>query len=301
MIMRLEWLEDILAVLETGSLARAGEQRLLTQPAFSRRIKLIEKHIGVELFDRSKKPAQMKKSVVDQQLKIQELVAGLHDLRLELKRKDREADNQVVIASQHAITTSVAPTLIRKLLSMGDINTQLRSANRDECYTLLMTKQVDFILVHQSENEQTPPPDGFLEQCNLGHERFIPVFATNELHKIIQEYENGDTPVVAYPSDAFLGQVVNREIFSKMWNTTNIHKKAETALTLAALHLALAGVGVAWLPYSLVASDIASGKLTELSNMFPSCELAVVAIRLTDNETATKMVGWNIVTSMDAI
>jgi DNA-binding transcriptional LysR family regulator len=34
--MRLEWLEDILAVMETGSFIRAAEQRLLTQPAFSR-------------------------------------------------------------------------------------------------------------------------------------------------------------------------------------------------------------------------------------------------------------------------
>ncbi len=299
--MRLEWLEDILAVVDTGSLARAGDQRLLTQPAFSRRIKLIEKHIGVELFDRSKKPAQLKKSVIDQQLKIQELVAGLHDLRLELQRKDREAGKQLVIASQHAIITSVAPTLIRKLASMGDINTRLRSANRDECYTLLMTKQVDFILVHHSRSEQIPVPDGFIEQWNLGQERFIPVCATIELGNITQEFANGETQVIAYPNDAFLGQVVNREIFSKMWDATIIHKKAETALTLAALHLALEGVGVAWLPYSLVASDLENGNLTELCNMFPSCELDVVAIRLTDNETTTKNTGWDIVISMDDI
>ena len=37
--MRLEWIEDILAVLDTGSLARAAEKRLLTQSAFTRRVR----------------------------------------------------------------------------------------------------------------------------------------------------------------------------------------------------------------------------------------------------------------------
>jgi DNA-binding transcriptional LysR family regulator len=84
--MRLGWLEDILAVLETGSFIRAAEKRFLTQPAFSRRIKLIEEHVGVELFDRRKIPVQLKKYVTDQQLNIQELAAELRDLRTSGRR-----------------------------------------------------------------------------------------------------------------------------------------------------------------------------------------------------------------------
>ena len=54
--MRLEWLDDILAIASTGSFSGAAERRHLTQSAFSRRIQQIEQHIGVELFDRSQKP-----------------------------------------------------------------------------------------------------------------------------------------------------------------------------------------------------------------------------------------------------
>ena len=43
--MRLDWLDDLLAVLEQGSLSRAAESRQLTQPAFSRRIKAIEDYL----------------------------------------------------------------------------------------------------------------------------------------------------------------------------------------------------------------------------------------------------------------
>ena len=45
--MRIEWLQDILAVARTGSFAQAAQQRNLTPSAFSRRIQGIEDHLGV--------------------------------------------------------------------------------------------------------------------------------------------------------------------------------------------------------------------------------------------------------------
>ena len=103
--------------------------------------------------------------------------------------------------------------------------------------------------------------------------------------------------MIAYPADSFLGQVVNREIYSHIWRKTTIHNKAETALTLAALPLALAGVGVAWLPWSIVVSDIDNGKLTELSDLLPSCELSIVAIRHNDPAPLPNDAAWKIITS----
>ena len=61
--MRLEWIRDLLAVMEGGSLARAAERRFVTQSAFTRRIRLIEDSLGAELFDRSRKPLEMLASV----------------------------------------------------------------------------------------------------------------------------------------------------------------------------------------------------------------------------------------------
>ena len=51
--MRLEWLEDILAVADAGSLSVAAERRRLTQSAFSRRMQFIEQALGGQLFDLS--------------------------------------------------------------------------------------------------------------------------------------------------------------------------------------------------------------------------------------------------------
>ena len=53
------WLIDFLTLAETGSFSRAAEQRNLTQPAFSRRIRALEDWIGAALFDRSIVPVAL--------------------------------------------------------------------------------------------------------------------------------------------------------------------------------------------------------------------------------------------------
>ena len=54
--MDLKWLEDLLVLLETKSFTRSAAIRHVTQPAFSRRIRLLEDWLGVALVDRSTRP-----------------------------------------------------------------------------------------------------------------------------------------------------------------------------------------------------------------------------------------------------
>lgn len=298
--MRLEWIEDIIAVLRAGSLNRAAEQRYLTQPAFSRRIKSIEEYVGVELVDRSHKPAQLRGAVVEQQDRLEQLAAGLRDLLFALRQQDRQAKNRVVIASQHAITTSVAPALVSQLSSDLDPRIRLRSVNRSECFTLLVTKQADLALTYRSPDEDLPISGEFLEQLDFGEELFLPVFASDALGDLNTQYRSGQVPIVIYPPDVFLGEVMHREILPKLRNQLFLKEKAESALTLAALQLALAGVGVAWVPESLAAKEIAYGNLTELGHLFGAARLRIGATRLSGAKSAAEQDVWAVIETLAA-
>ncbi len=50
--MNLIWLEDFVALADTGNFSRAAEDRHSSQPAFSRRIRALEEGVGADLFDR---------------------------------------------------------------------------------------------------------------------------------------------------------------------------------------------------------------------------------------------------------
>lgn len=69
--------------------------------------------------------------------------------------------------------------------------------------------------------------------------------------------------------------------------------KAETALTLAACEYALGGIGVAWLPMTLVALHLAGGRLHCVSGL-PEQSLRIVMIRLAGASHARKDKTWQM-------
>jgi DNA-binding transcriptional LysR family regulator len=295
--MRLEWFSDLLAIMDNDSLNRAAEKRFISQPAFSRRIRVIEEYIGVELLDRSRKPARLKPQVLDQKHKIQQLVNGIHELMQELQRSDNEPVNNMVIACQHAITTSIAPDLIKRVTDDIDLNIRLRSANRDECYAMLMTKQADIMLVFSSKNEPLSSQEQYLDRCDLGNDYLIPVCASSELARVEKQLEAGEINIVAYPADVFFGTLIDREVFPILRENVLIRKNTETALSLAVLQCALAGIGTAWVPSSLAKIELANGRLSNLSDRLPMVKLSIMAVRLKESKSAVENQFWEIIST----
>ncbi len=54
-----KWLEDFLALADTRNFSTAAALRNITQPAFSRRIRMLEQSVGAELIDRTQTPVAL--------------------------------------------------------------------------------------------------------------------------------------------------------------------------------------------------------------------------------------------------
>lgn len=276
--MRLEWIEDILAVAETGSLIRAAERRNLTQSAFSRRIRMIEEQLGAELFDRTRKPVELHPAAREQCAEMRDLAVRLRRLAAALA-DDTRARTHVVIASQHAITTAIAPAFVRRIAASRDIGIRLRSGNRDECYAQLLTRQADIMLFYATGGQPLTMEPGFVELRPLGSDSLIPVFAASRMDALEAEIARGELPVVAYPDDVFFGRVLRDDIRPRLAGLA-LRPKAETSLTLAALQLAATGVAVAWVPETLARAQILSGHLADLAARWGAQPLQLMAARL---------------------
>ncbi|WP_315980682.1 LysR family transcriptional regulator [Aliamphritea spongicola] len=57
--MEIRWLEDFIALARTRNFSRAADDRNVTQPTLSRRIKLVEEEMGVTLIDRNTLPLSL--------------------------------------------------------------------------------------------------------------------------------------------------------------------------------------------------------------------------------------------------
>ncbi|MEL6510494.1 MAG: LysR family transcriptional regulator [Pseudomonadota bacterium] len=277
--MRLEWLEDILAVVDTGSLSEAAERRNLTQSAFSRRVRMIEEHVGVPLFDRARKPVQLTPATAAQEDHIRALAADLRSLVNELRSQTATAQNHIVIASQHAIATSMAPKIVQNLIAQDGLTVRLRSANLDQCYGMLIAREADLTITYRTAGDITPGRDGFFEALDLGTDSLIPVCAP-DLRL------SAPLPVIAYPPDVYLGALTERDITLGF----PFEKRAETALTTSVLELAKAGVGVGWVPKSLAIAALEAGVIVQPD--LPQILLTISAVRLTGVHSTAENRAW---------
>lgn len=279
--MRLEWLEDILAVAETGSFSEAAERRRLTQSAFSRRIRNIEDYVGVRLFDRARKPVLLRATTEDQRDQIARLAVGLRQLVEDLRRGDRRALNRIVIASQHALTAAYTPGLIRAVQAgRQDTYIRLRSANLDDCFAQLLSRQADIAIVYRVPGQDPPIEADYIETMALGLDRLIPVCASGAADRLGATLAAGELPVISYPPEVFLGQVLERTVLPQLDPGLTVLLQVETALTLAAVELAVEGLGIAWVPASLSRRYVAAGALRNLGDALPGCDLQITAVRL---------------------
>ena len=109
----LDWLEDFIALAESGNFSRAAQARNIAQPAFSRHIKSLEEWVGVDLFDRTSHPVSLTAAGVKLRPEIEDT---LH--RLEAARHvARVAHEQAAISLQFAATHALSLTLFPAWLS----------------------------------------------------------------------------------------------------------------------------------------------------------------------------------------
>ncbi len=292
--MNLEWIDDLLAVIDSGSLSNAAQRRFITQPAFSRRIRAIEKNMGITLIDRARKPVQAEPSLIAMETRLREASQLLHELKKDMSNASNDG-GELILAGQHALTTTLAPQLVKSVGADGDRRIRLRSANRDECLSLLFTRQVDIALLYQLTHEPASTKEPFVDSHQLGHDLLIPIVAANDITVFEKEIQNTSLRIVAYPRDVFLGDVLYKKILPHIDEAIEVRPVSETALTSAAIQLALAGNGVAWVPLSLAQAAIDRGEIIRLDEKLPIEHMSVVALKLVQHQKESVGFAWECI------
>ncbi len=145
----LTWLEDFLALAASGNFSRAANERHMTQPAFSRRIRALEAWLGTELFDRSNQPARLTATGEWFRGTAETLLARVARLPHEAQAVADTQSATLRLAATHALSFTFLPGWLRGLerhQALGPV--QLMSDVLAHCEALLAQGQVQFMLCH---------------------------------------------------------------------------------------------------------------------------------------------------------
>ena len=276
--MELKWLEDFLTLADCGSFSKGAERRNVTQPAFSRRIQKLERWLAVPLVDRSSYPVKLLPNAVQFVPEVRQMVARILELRSEIQREE-EARHRITIATQHTLTLTVFPQLLHTLKEAQlDFSIRLRSVNRAAGADLMRDGAANMLLCYDTPADRVDQILPGLDRVVLGLDRLIPVSApgTYAPETLI---EGTHLAMLRLPRDSHLGSVVEHECLRDLLEKYTVTVACESAFTVGLKELAVAGMGFAWLPESLVEQEISDGRLVSLEVELGDANVSIALYR----------------------
>ncbi len=278
---------DLERLNQTGNFSQAAAMGNLSQPAFSRRIKTLEGWVGVTLVDRSRQPVRLTEAG------LQMLEAGLQALnRIEQERSqilEAQAlpDKYVVsFATQHSIGWRFYPAWLQNLEdAYGPILSRLRADDLPNCLRDLEHGDVDFVIAF--ELPDTPNAKS-LDWIVIGQDELLPVCkpASDGTPLFDIGTTGARAPFLRFGDAAAISAMLEPTLAAHKLKR-RLRSVYENSMAGALRMRARAGDGVAWLPRSLIASDLETAALVVAG---PSDWSVPLDIRLLRNDTRTNRV-----------
>jgi len=260
----LEWLEDFLALADSGNFSRAARVRAIAQPAFSRHIKSLEEWVGVDLFDRSAQPVSLTEAGKRFHPSVDDVLQRLEISRLKARAAHEQEAMSLRFAATHVLSLSFFPNWLSSIeakLRLGSI--QIMSDNLVACEELMLQGRIQFLLCHGHASVASRLDDVQYTFARVSDDVLLPVTApglSGQPQHWIDESAQEPVPVLAYGQDSGLGRIM-RSLMPKALEEAPFTTDFTAHHAVLLKTMALEGRGVAWLPQSLIKAELASGLL----------------------------------------
>lgn len=265
MTLNLSWLEDFTALAATGNFSRAADERHMTQPAFSRRVRALEEWLGADLFDRSSQPARLTEVGHWFRQVAQDLQAEVARIPGEARAVAEANATMLRFAATHALSFTFMPRWLRALegrTTLGPI--QLDSDTQEKCEALVIQSKAQFMLAHGHASVRSPLDEAGCPCLIVGTDRLIPVSAPDPsgqpLHHLTSDGSSAELNLLSYSAESGLGRIL-RELKGPAMDRLHAPNVLTAHLASVLRTMALDGRGMAWLPQLLVGDDLEHGRL----------------------------------------
>ena len=255
--MDLNAVRDFLIVAEHGSYAEAGRVLHLPKSTLSRRIMALEQSLGVRLMERNSRRLRLTPEGDELRERAASLVTGLADLEEQLSPGDAPLRGRLRIS---------VPVLVGYTI-LGRIAVRFAAAHPEVLLEAVVDdRKVDLLREgFDAAVRVNPTPDSLLSGRLLGRNRVLLVAAPSLIRRLGYA---GDAPQeISWPAVVRRGWGDDGG-WSLSGERGPVRVKAVPRLDLsspvAIRDAVLAGAGAAFLPQTVVAGDLAEGRLVKL-------------------------------------
>jgi DNA-binding transcriptional LysR family regulator len=280
--MELKWLEDFVCLADIGSFWKASEMRHVSQPALSRRIRALEDWLGVTLFDRSTYPITLTSFGRQFLPYAQDMLRTSKGIREEFRLLAGARADEVRIATLHTLSTHLLPAIVERLLARQPKAKAvlIPSVQGVEHHFDALANGIYHVLVTYGG----PPIAGSarsiegLEAKTVGVDELVPVAAPALIARAgLAAFEHAlDVPFLSHSSFSFTEKLIAPRVASL---EGRLRVVAESGLSETLAAMARRGLGLAWLPRSIIDADLARGALAIVGDASLRVPMTIEAYR----------------------
>lgn len=266
-------LKDFLVLCQTKSFSRAADRCHVSVSGLSRRIQSLEQWLGAPVFDRRKQCLDLTDAGHRLQAVSSEVVYALEGLRKSIRQDGDCRALEVRFAAPHILSAVFFTDWITRLHSeFGSAKFSVNSDLLPECFQMLDEGSADFVvaLTDATGGVQAQLGDRSMTQyptLELGQERLLPVCAPGATGAPLMPLLGGDNESVSflgYAPECHLGWALQPLLAAHP--ELHLEQRHGATLTDGLRFMAVSGLGVAWLPETLIRHDLDSRRLVRAGN-----------------------------------
>lgn len=282
--MDIKWLDDFLSLAQTRNFSRSAEERCVTQSALSRRIQALEAWVGADLVDRSTYPLVLTPAGKMFSGAASEAMRLLNDARAVLRTQ--ETDDEVLrVAAGHTLALNFFPGWLNGVQARhGALRARILPSNVHDAVLALVEGNCDLLLCYHHAGLPIELDASRYEYLHLGDEVVMPVCVPNRAGSPAFSLPGSKAhplPHLAYMPTSYFGRVVQR-ILARIDQPAALQICYESDLAELLKTMTLSGQGMAWLPESAIARELAEGRLVRAGGEQWSMKLEIRLFRAID-------------------
>jgi DNA-binding transcriptional LysR family regulator len=262
--MEIKWIEDFIALAQYQSFSRAAEFRNVTQSGFSRRIQSLEQWIGAELIDRSSFPPVLTPAGQLFREVAEDVLARLFDTRAIIRTEQRIAGTSLQVAAGHTIALNFLPAWLKALSThFGEVRARVIPTNVHDSILMLVNGNCELMFAyHHPELPLHLDPVKY-EHVTVGIDTLMPASKPNQRSAPMFRLpgtKKQPLPLISYTDTSYFGRCLAL-LLNRASETPALQLHYESDMAEVLKKLVMEGEGVAWLPRSTIASELATGDL----------------------------------------
>ncbi|MFL2637465.1 MAG: LysR family transcriptional regulator [Flavobacteriaceae bacterium] len=269
--MTITQLNYVLALDKSKNFTKAAKACKISQPSLSTQIQKLEEELGVEIFDRTKKPiksTEIGKILINQFKVIIDESSNVSELIIKSKEK---INKNIKFGISYTLEATLLPLFYESLVSkFNNSNIKLTINSKDKLLKKLNNNEIDFIIT------TTPRLKKELKVIPFYYEPLmivIPKKLQNFDLKIIEPNKINTNEILVPKKNNDL-----KKSIIKLFNTKKFNTKIKTDNLETLLNLSLNGAGMSVLPYLFFEGlrDEKKSLVFNFSNPLPSREISIV-------------------------